>query len=25
LASDYKHGDDARKASMPWTTNWSDY
>lgn len=25
LASNYKHGDDARKASMPWTTNWSDY
>jgi len=25
LASNYKHGDDARKATMPWTTNWSDY
>jgi hypothetical protein len=25
LASDYKHGDDARKASMPWTTNWGVY
>jgi hypothetical protein len=25
LASGYRHGDDKRKASMPWTTNWSDY
>jgi hypothetical protein len=25
LLSNYKHGDDARKASMPWTTNWQDY
>lgn len=25
LAGNYKHGDDARQASMPWTTNWADY
>lgn len=25
LVGNYKHGDDARKASMPWTTNWADY
>ena len=25
LAGGYKHGDDARDASMPWTTNWADY
>jgi len=25
LASNYKHGDDARKASQPWSTNWDNY
>jgi len=25
LVSNYKHGQDASKASMPWTTNWTDY
>ncbi|TAQ84700.1 hypothetical protein B7494_g6974 [Chlorociboria aeruginascens] len=25
LLGDYKHGSDAKAASMPWTTNWSDY
>ena len=25
LTNNYKHGADARKATMPWTTNWSDY
>lgn len=25
LVSVYKHGDDARKASQPWTTNWENY
>lgn len=25
LVSNYKHGEDASKASMPWTTNWTDY
>ena len=25
LVSGYKHGEDASKASMPWTTNWTDY
>ena len=25
LAGNYKHGDDQRKASMPWTTNWETY
>ena len=25
LAGNYKHGDDQRKATMPWTTNWETY
>ncbi len=25
LVSAYKHGDDARKASQPWSTNWENY
>jgi hypothetical protein len=25
LVSNYKHGDDARKASQPWSTNWDNY
>ncbi|KAG9249052.1 hypothetical protein BJ878DRAFT_200489 [Calycina marina] len=25
LVSNYKHGEDASKASMPWSTNWTDY
>jgi hypothetical protein len=25
LAGNYKHGDDVRKATMPWTTNWENY
>jgi hypothetical protein len=25
LAGDYKHGDDQRKATMPWTTNWETF
>jgi len=25
LVSSYKHGLDDSKASMPWTTNWTDY
>jgi hypothetical protein len=25
LVANYKHGDDQRKASMPWTTNWDTY
>ncbi|KAG0652600.1 hypothetical protein D0Z07_0178 [Hyphodiscus hymeniophilus] len=25
LTSSYKHGDDQRKATMPWTTNWETY
>ncbi|RDW82131.1 hypothetical protein BP6252_03243 [Coleophoma cylindrospora] len=25
LVSGYKHGDDARKASMPWSTDWEHY
>lgn len=25
LVVDYKHGDDARKASQPWNTQWENY
>jgi hypothetical protein len=25
LVSNYRHGDDARKANMPWVTNWENY
>ena len=25
LVSNYRHGDDQRKATMPWTTNWETY
>ncbi|KAF8863632.1 hypothetical protein BDZ45DRAFT_583619 [Acephala macrosclerotiorum] len=25
LVRDYKHGEDSRKASQPWNTNWENY